>query len=129
MKELRAVLFDLGNTLSRSASLSESLVDITNSPIAEKLNLSARQLLMMGVEIEQEISRLYETERWDQPDWRDVWKRGIKNSGFDYSDDEIEILCRTHLIQFVKNCEIESYSIPLLTNLRKANVTLAWYRM
>jgi hypothetical protein len=114
MTKIQAILFDLGNTLSRSASLSKSLVDIASSPIVEKLNLSAHQLLVIGIEIEKEISRLYETERLDQPDWQDVWKTGIKNSGLDFSADKVEILCRTHLTQFVMNCKLEPYSIPLL---------------
>ena len=55
MNEIDAILFDLGNTLSRSASLSKSLVDIASSSIVEKLNLSTHQLQQIGVEIEQEI--------------------------------------------------------------------------
>lgn len=122
--EIQAFLFDLGNTLSRSASLSKSLVDIANTTIVDKLNLSAHQLLMIGIEIEQEISGLYDAIRLDQPGWQDVWEKGVKNSGFNFSDAEVEILCRTHLRQFVKNCEVESYSLPLLGSLRKANVPL-----
>jgi putative hydrolase of the HAD superfamily len=124
MKEIKAILFDLGNTLSRSASLSQSLADTTNSAIADELNLGAHQLRMIGIAVEQEIGRMYAVERLDQPDWRDVWATGIKHCGFDFSDAEVEKLCRTHLAQFVKNCEVEPYSIPLLASLRKAKLPL-----
>lgn len=121
---MQACLFDLGNTLSRSASLSEALLEIANTAIVDRLHLSTHQLMMIGTEIEQEISRLYAAIRLEQPGWQDVWKKGLKNCGFNFSDEEVEILCRAHLRQFVKNCEVESYSLPLLGRLRKANVPL-----
>jgi HAD superfamily hydrolase (TIGR01549 family) len=124
MKEIKAILFDLGNTLSRSASLSQSLVDIIGSPIAEKLNLSAHQLRRIGLAVEQEIGRLYKVERLDQPDWRDVWASGIKRGGFDISDAKVEVVCRAHLAQFVKNCKVAPYSIPLLESLQSAKIPL-----
>ena len=122
--ELQAVLFDLGNTLSRSASLSRSLVDIANSPLAERLKLSTDRLLKIGLTIEQEISSLYEVERLDQPGWQAVWQAGVKHCGFDFSDNEVAVLCRAHLEQYLKNCEVEPYSLPVLESLREARVPL-----
>ena len=57
--QIQAILFDLGNTLSRSASLSGSLADIANTQVPVNLNLSVHQLLKIGVEIEQEIIELF----------------------------------------------------------------------
>ena len=92
MKEVQAVLFDLGNTLSRSASLSGSIVGVIDAPIAQKLNLSRKQLNRIGIEIDQTISNLYREERLDQPDWQQVWEHGAKNAGLDLSSDEVEHL-------------------------------------
>ena len=125
MKEIQAVLFDLGNTLSRSASLSGSMADLVNSKIAQKFQLSKQQLNEIGIEIEQQISDLYREKRLDQPDWRQVWESGIKIAGLDLLSDEVEHLCRAHLSQFVMNCELETYSIPLLKSIQKAGVPLA----
>jgi putative hydrolase of the HAD superfamily len=122
--QIKAILFDLGNTLSRSASLSSSLADIANTQVSVKLNLSVDQLLKIGIEIEQEISRLYEVERLDQPDWKNVWWAGIENCGFDFADDAVEALCRAHLEQYLKNCEIEAYTFPLLAHLRKVKIPI-----
>lgn len=122
--QIQAILFDLGNTLSRSASLSSSLAEIDNTQVSVKLNLSVHQLLKIGIEIEQEISKLYEVERLDQPNWNDVWHAGVENCGFDFPDDSVEALCRAHLEQYLRNCKVESYSIPLLAHLRKAKIPI-----
>ena len=122
--QIKAILFDLGNTLSRSASLSSSLADFANTQVSAKLNLSGDQLLKIGIEIEQEISRLYQVERLDQPDWKEVWQAGIQNCGFNFPDGAVEALCRAHLEQYLRNCEVQSYSIPLLAHLRKAKIPI-----
>ncbi len=124
MREIRAVLFDFGNTLSRSASLPGSITGVIDTPIAQRLNLSREQLSRIGIEIDQYISNLYREERLDQPDWRQVWEQGAKNAGLNLSPDEIELLCRAHLTEFEKNCELELYSISLLKNIQKANLPL-----
>ncbi len=124
MKAIQAVLFDLGNTLTRSASLSRSILGIADTPIVQNLNLSRNQLNRIGIEVNQYISNLYREERLDQPDWYHVWKQGVKNAGLEISHDEIEILCRAHLTEFEKQCELEPNSIPLLNYIRKANIPL-----
>ena len=124
MEKIQAVLFDLGNTLSRSASLSESMAGLIGSPIAQRLNLGRQQLHKIGVEIDQQMSDLYRVERPDQPDWRYVWNTGIKNAGLNLSSDEVEHFCRAHLSEFMKNCEVEPYSVPLLKKIRNANIPL-----
>ena len=124
MEKIQAVLFDLGNTLSRSASLSESMAGLIGSPIAQRFNLGRQQMHKIGVEINQQITDLYRVERPDQPDWRQVWNAGIKNAGLKLSSDEVEHFCRAHLSEFLKNCELEPYSFPLLKNIRKLNIPL-----
>ena len=84
MNDTQAVLFDLGNTLSKSASLLRSIVNVTDTLIAQKLNLDREQLSRIGVEIDQYIKNLYQEERLDQPDWRQVWAHGAKNAGNEY---------------------------------------------
>jgi putative hydrolase of the HAD superfamily len=124
MKEIQAVLFDLGNTLTRSASLSGSIVGVMDAPITQKLNLGRAQLSRIGIEIDQTINNLYREERLDQPDWRQVWENGAKNVGLDLSSDEVEHLCRAHLTEFVKKCELEPYSISLLKSIQQVNIPL-----
>ena len=124
MNDIQAVLFDLGNTLSRSASLSGSIAGIVDTPIAQRLNLSGEQLSRIGTEIDQTIRNLYREERLDQPYWRQVWKYGVKNAGMNITSEEMEQLCRAHLAEFVKKCELELYSISLLKSIQKANVPM-----
>ncbi len=115
---IEAILFDLGNTLTQSASLPASLLAVANSPIAEQLALSEPQLSRIGREIEGEIGRLYETERLDQPHWRDLWGTGIRNGGLDLSPGQVELLCRAHLEAFLRDCRVAPYTIPLLESLQ-----------
>ena len=124
MKEIQAVLFDLGNTLTRSASLSGSIVGVMDAPITQKLNLSRAQLSSIGIEIDQAIRNLYREERLDQPGWRQVWAHGAKNAGLDLASAEVEQLCRAHLTEFVKRCELEPDSILLLKSIQQANIPL-----
>lgn len=123
MKRIQGILFDLGNTLSKSASLSESLAEIYKSSIARDLNLHRQQLLETGKELERLISETYQ-ERPEQPDWREVWEQAPRNCGIELKPEVVERLCRTHLVQYVMNCEVEAYSIPLLESLRKRGIPL-----
>jgi putative hydrolase of the HAD superfamily len=124
MNDIQAVLFDLGDTLSRSASLSQAIENLVDSPIAQKLRLEREQLRRIGLEIDQYIRTLYREERWDQPDWRQVWACGAENAGINISFDEVELLCRAHLKEFTKRCKLEPYSIPLMMRIQAANIPL-----
>ena len=124
MKEIQAVLFDLGNTLTRSASLSGFITDVIDTPIVQNLNLNLAELSRIGIAIDQYISNLYREERLGQPDWRQVWEQGAKNAGLNISPDEVEQLCRAHLTEFVKHCNLEPYSISLLRDIQKAKLPL-----
>ena len=124
MNDIQAVLFDLGNTLSKSASLSGSIENLTDTLVAQKLNLGRGQLSRIGVEIDQYIRNLYREDRLDQPDWRRVWAHGAKNAGMNISPDKVELLCRAHLTEFAKNCELELYSIPLLVSIQGTDTPL-----
>jgi FMN phosphatase YigB (HAD superfamily) len=124
MEKIQAILFDLGDTLSRSGSLSRAILNLIDSPVAQKLNLGVEQISSIGVEVDQYIKNLYREARLDQPDWFPVWARGIKNAGMNFSPDEVEHLCRAHLNAFVKDCKVEPYTIPLLRYLREAKIPL-----
>ena len=124
MKTIHGILFDLGNTLSRSASLSEALAEIPTSSIAGELTLPEQQLLGIGREIERWISDT-DPESLDQPDWRDVWAQACRSCGLELKPGQVERLCRTHLVQYLRNCQVEAYSIPLLESLRKRGIPMA----
>ena len=49
---------------------------------------------------------------------------GQKTREMNISPDEVELLCRVHLTEFTKNCELEPYSIPLLMTIQEANIPL-----
>lgn len=124
MMDIEAVLFDLGNTLTASASLAKPIVNLTNSPIANELKLNAQQLLNLGEEIERYIGNLYTQNTLSQPHWSEVWHQASTQIGLALNPDEVERLCRAHLKQFVDCCTVEPYSIPLLTQLKEENIPL-----
>jgi putative hydrolase of the HAD superfamily len=121
---IRAVLFDLGNTLSVSASLSDTFTDLAGSPIAVELGLDDHLMADLGGEIDQSIADLYKGHSTDQPHWLDVWRRPLRRHGIELGSADIERLCRAHLGHFVRSCEVAPHSIPLLTYLREAAIPL-----
>ena len=124
MMNIQAVLFDLGDTLSATASLVGSLSDLVNSSLATDLNLDSRQLLSLGEEVEQCIGNLYAENELNQPHWLDVWQQASTHIGLNLNSSEVERLCRAHLKQFVSSCRVEPYSIPLLTKLKEESIPL-----
>ena len=120
---IQGILFDLGNTLSKSASLSEALAQISGALISEDLKLNRQQLIKIGSEIERCILELNQ-HSFVQPDWRDIWKQSALILNLKLNSDEVERLCRAHLTQYLKNCVVESYSIPLLKSLQKRKIPL-----
>ena len=54
MDRIRAVLFDLGNTLSVSASLSTALANLRQHSVIGDLDLDNQQLYELGEEIERQ---------------------------------------------------------------------------
>lgn len=124
MPTIQAVLFDLGNTLTVSASLVKSLTYLENSSLAKDLNLDSRQLLNLGKEIEQYIGNLYTENKLNQPHWFDVWQKASIHIGLTLNSNDVERLCHAHLKQFVDYCSVEPYSISLLTELKRKNIPL-----
>ena len=123
--EIEAVLFDLGNTLTASASLAASLAHLARSPTLKDLKLDGKQLNELGQEIERQIGRLYQAGQVQQPDWLSVWQSALSRCGLNFNPREAELLCRAHLGQFVSECKVEPTSIPLLAALHKAKISLA----
>ncbi len=124
MPDIRAVLFDLGNTLSVSASLSDSFADLAGRSIAGELGLKDGIMTQLGEEIDQSIAELYKDDSTEQPHWLDVWQRPIGRHGITLSPRDIERLCRTHLEHFVNCCEVAPHSIPLLAYLQQAAIPM-----
>ncbi len=124
MTGIQAVLFDLGNTLTASASLAESLVDLENSSLANDLKLDRRQLLSLGKKVEQCIGNLYAENELNQPHWFDVWQQASTHIGLGLNAIQVERLCHAHLKQFVSSCRVEPYSIPLLAKIKEKNIPL-----
>jgi putative hydrolase of the HAD superfamily len=124
MNEIRAILFDLGNTLSATASLADSLVHLAQSPTLDGLRLDSRQLVQLGQEVERQIDSLYQDGPVHQPHWLDVWQAAISACGLGLDAGESERLCRAHLRQFLSECQVEPYSIPLLAALRQVGIPL-----
>jgi putative hydrolase of the HAD superfamily len=92
--------------------------------LAKELNLDGQQLLNLGEGIEQTISDFYVEHRLDQPHWLDVWGQASTYIGLNLNSNEVERLCRAHLKQFVSEARVEPYSIPLLTEIKMANIPL-----
>jgi putative hydrolase of the HAD superfamily len=124
MTYVQAVLFDLGNTLTVTASLAESLVYADLSSLGDELQLDQSQRLILGQRLEQHIERLYADHKLLQPHWCDVWQTATIDCGFNLETDDVERLCRAHLAAFVSRCRLQSYALPLLTALRRANISL-----
>jgi putative hydrolase of the HAD superfamily len=124
MTHTQAILFDLGNTLTITASLAKSLVYAGLSSPGSDLQLNLAQRLELGQHIEQYIQRLYATQELFQPHWRDAWQSATIDCGFNLEADDVECLCRAHLAAFVSRCQLQPYTLPLLTTLRQANIPL-----
>src|SRR5512140_3767109 len=101
---VRAILFDLGGTLTRTASLAQSLAELSNSTAINRVKLDRQQLTMFGEKIEQYIGGLYAANQPDQPDWRAVWEAVAGQCAVRLDAEDMEHLCRAHLKQFVNNC-------------------------
>lgn len=124
MPHVQAVLFDLGNTLTVTASLAESLMSAELSPLDHDRQLNQQQRLALGQRIERHIKLLSANAELLQPHWRDVWRTAASDCGITLSTDAIEGLCRAHLRAFVNQCQLQSYTIPLLSALRREDIPL-----
>ena len=124
MTPFQAILFDLGNTLTASASLSASFADLARFPLAAELGLNAELLPRVGDEIDQSIANLYDGNSTDQPHWIDVWQRATSRHDLNLNCSDVERLCRAHLEHFVSRCRVQPYSVPLLASLQEANIPL-----
>ena len=124
MHEIKAILFDLGNTLSASASLGASLSNLAQSPSINEMKLGGQQLKILGMEVESQINRLNQENPSLQPHWLEVWQSAIYICGLSLTSSECERLCRVHLQQYLSECKVEPYSIPLLSDLQEAKIPL-----
>src|SRR5947208_2930467 len=90
--KIAAVLFDLGNTLTASASLAASLANLAQTAEATDLNLSGAQLAELGQEIEHQIEMLYQATETRQPYWLDVWQAAVTHCHLNLSPSDTERL-------------------------------------
>jgi HAD superfamily hydrolase (TIGR01549 family) len=125
MVSIKAVLFDLGNTLTNDISLTDALIELDNTSITNDLKLDVEQLMHLGKEIDKCIANLYIENSLNQPPWFELWQQASVAIGLELSPVEIENLCHTHLQQFVRGCTLKSYCIPLLIYLKEKKIPLA----
>ena len=59
-----------------------------------------------------------------QPHWREVWQSASSLCGLNLNSNAVERLCRAHLQQYVSECKVAPYSIPVLEALQKAKIPL-----
>ncbi|MBB6482722.1 HAD family hydrolase [Spirochaeta isovalerica] len=107
----KGIIFDFGNTLTRSSSLADSLEQILDNPNSKAIGLS----------IENKIYKLYKPDQVEQPSWISVWKESFDEFGTPFT----ESIGREHLKTFTKNCKTQTYSIPLLTKLKNIGLKIA----
>jgi FMN phosphatase YigB (HAD superfamily) len=124
MMSIQAILFDIGNTLTATASLARSLTDLRNSTLAQELKLDGQQLLNLDEVIERSIGKLYADNTLNQSHWLDVWKQASTQMGLTLNLVAVEQLCRAHLKQFVSRYRVEPHSISLLTKLKEKTLPL-----
>ncbi len=107
---MKGIIFDYGNTLAISASLTDSLKQVLKNEKAEAI----------GIEIEAHLASLYQPDQKIQPFWGDVWASAFAKFGVAYSE-EVAI---SHLKHFMLSCKLYSYTIELLTDLKTAGYRL-----
>lgn len=108
---IQGVIFDYGNTLAESPSLSDALVSVFRHDKAVEI----------GNEIEKTILDLYTPEQKEQPDWLKVWEEAFNKYGVLF-EEEIGV---KHLRTFVDRNRIYNYTKPLLSELKGKNIKLA----
>lgn len=107
----KAIIFDYGNTLIRTSSLTEALNQTLDSPNSMEI----------GISIEETISKLYHPDQIEQPDWIRVWENSFSAYGIPFT----ESIGRQHLINFTKMSKTLSYTIPLLSRLKNSGIKIA----
>lgn len=108
---IKGVIFDYGNTLAESPSLSDTLVSVFRHDKA----------LEIGNEIDKSILALYTPDQKEQPDWLKIWEKAFSKYGVIFKE-EIGV---QHLRAFVGRNKIYDYTIPLLTKLKRESLKLA----
>lgn len=106
----KAIVFDFGNTLAKSASLVDALVTVVSSDSA----------YMVGTRIEKEIDALYKPDQKIQPDWKAIWERSFDASGLSFTED----IGRMHLEAFCRLNETFPQVIELLSELKGMGIKL-----
>lgn len=106
----KAIVFDFGNTLARSASLIDALVAVVESEKAP----------IVGADIENEICALYKPDQRIQPDWTAIWERCFKQSGLSFNEE----IGRKHLEEFCRLNETFSDVRELLSELKQMGFKL-----
>ncbi|MBI9048888.1 MAG: HAD family hydrolase [Anaerolineaceae bacterium] len=122
--QIQAILFDLGNTLSKSASFVEALLQLENTPFSQSLGLDREALTTIGEEFGKNIRELYSKDDLTQPHWFDVWQAAAINSSINLTDVQITELSYAHLNAFLQQSQVEPYAIPLLSMIKENQIPL-----
>lgn len=106
----KAIVFDFGNTLAGTTSLTKASASVIGSEKAE----------IVGAEIEGEIKALYNPSQKEQPNWVEIWERSFTRAGLKFDEN----LGREHLLEFCRS-NVTFPDVPeLLARLRGTGIKI-----
>lgn len=109
-KPIRALIFDYGNTLIRSASLTDSAIEAMGPSVGAQI----------GHHIDLQIQALYTRDQSQQPDWQAVWRKAFLESGVEYS----EAATKAHLTVFNRQGTLFANTIQILNRFKTTGYRL-----
>ena len=111
MNEIKAVVFDFGNTLVNAPPLGALLPKVLSDSNAE----------LIGAEIDRTIDALYTPDQTVQPPWQEVWASAFAKFSVQYT----ERMALAHLQRFVDECTLHDQTHEMLSNLGEMQIQLA----
>ncbi|WP_062271050.1 HAD family hydrolase [Endozoicomonas arenosclerae] len=106
----KAILFDFGNTLAKSASLAKALDTV----------LDHEKAFTIGQNIENEIVTLYKPDQQEQPEWLEIWARCFRDADLPFD----ESIGRKHLMEFCRSNTLFPDVEEMLSRLKDSGYKL-----
>jgi putative hydrolase of the HAD superfamily len=110
MNRYDGIIFDFGDTLVKTPSLTDSLVSVFEHPKARDI----------GLQIEAKLVALYQPGQVEQPDWKELWQQSFNVFGAPFE----KRIAHAHLNEFLKLCELHPYALSLLSKLHKLPIKI-----